>query len=71
MGWDAPRAALERLKASGASIDIRFFPTATHAFDVPEALDARIRYNAEHTGQSQALLRALVSGASAGSSPAR
>lgn len=69
VGADVPRAAMERLRAGGAPVDIEFFPTATHAFDVPEALDARIRFDAADTARAQDLLLSLVA-ASAGSSPA-
>jgi dienelactone hydrolase len=62
VGTDVPRTAMERIRGANGPIEIEFFPNATHAFDVPEALDARIRFNAEDTARAQDLLLGLVSG---------
>ena len=73
VGTATPRAALERLRQQGVPIDIEVFADATHAFDVPEAMDVRVRYNAADTQRSEDLLLALLASqaVSAGSSPAR
>lgn len=74
VGANVPRAALERLRAQGAPIEIETYATQTHAFDEREAADLRVRYDAEATTRAQARLAQLIAhvrGASAGSSPAR
>jgi len=60
VGRAAPRQGLERLAAAGAPIDLQIFPTATHAYDEPEAYDPRVRYDAALTTRAQDLLRALI-----------
>ena len=70
VGATLPRSALDRLRQGGAPIDIHYFANATHAFDVPEALDVRVRYDATETARAEALLVALIENVNADLSPA-
>jgi dienelactone hydrolase len=65
VGTDTPRAALERQRARGASIDVAFFPDATHAFEDPLATDPRVRFDPAATAREHALLRDLIAAVSA------
>ena len=60
VGTAAPHSALKRLKGLGAPINIHLFENATHAFDVPEAIDVRVRYDAKTTADSEKLLTQLI-----------
>ena len=74
VGADYPRAALERIRSRGVPIEIEIYETQTHAFDEPEAVDLRVRYDREATERAHARLAALIAhvrSVSAGSSPAR
>jgi dienelactone hydrolase len=44
VGWKAPKLALDRLAKDGLTVDQRFLPDATHAFDDEKANDPRARY---------------------------
>lgn len=60
VGREEPRRALGKLKSQGAPIDLHWFETATHAFDEPEAQDARVRYDAALTARAHDLMRDLL-----------
>jgi dienelactone hydrolase len=53
VGWKYPRNALDRLKRDGLSVDIAFYPDATHAFDDDRANDPRARYRPDLFAQTQ------------------
>jgi dienelactone hydrolase len=60
VGTSTPRAALERLRARGARLDIVLFEDATHAFEDPYAQDPRVRFNPEATAREHDMLRAMI-----------
>lgn len=60
VGTKTPMAALERARDRGAPLDIHLFPTATHAFDEPEAYDPRVRYDATLTRRAETMMADLL-----------
>lgn len=60
VGTQTPRAALERLRARGAPIEIAYFADATHAFEDPLATDPRVRFNPAATAREHELLCDLI-----------
>lgn len=56
VGSRSVQRTLERLTTPGAPIRVERFEGATHAFDMPEVRDLRVRYSAEHTERAHALL---------------
>lgn len=65
VGARQPLRVLERLRAAGQPIDIHLLAEATHAFDEPDARDARVRYSPELAAQARGLLGGLIARVSA------
>jgi dienelactone hydrolase len=53
VGWKSPRKALERLERDGLTVDMAFYPDATHAFDDDRANDPRAKYRPDLFARTQ------------------
>lgn len=60
VGVNYPRQAFHRQRLIGAPVEIHEFSNATHAFDVPEAIDVRVRYDPDVTRRAEKLLIDLI-----------
>lgn len=60
VGWQTPKAALERQAGLGLPLQLEVLPNATHAFDEEDARDLRTRFNPEATARAETLYRELL-----------
>ncbi len=60
VGWKAPKLALDRLAKDGLTVDQRFLPDATHAFDDEKANDPRARYRPDLVEEMKAYLASAL-----------
>ncbi|MBS0384225.1 MAG: dienelactone hydrolase family protein [Proteobacteria bacterium] len=60
VGYTRPRAALSRLRDSGAPIEIVHFENATHAFEDADTGDLLVRFDPQATAREHALLSELI-----------